>query len=250
MRPKVLNSKSFVLGGFAGYIPGTARQRGAYVAVSGVSAPALPRLTAAARATRRLVAHGHRSGTGRGRRAGRPVWPAASLVALSLGLIGLTACAPPNSPAGSGDGGVTVGSPTATGTASAVAAPIDVALTDTKGLDGSMALTPFATTAPAGDVTFNVKNLGTVDHEMIVLKTDTPFDQIPVADSGDPPAPVTTGADKVDEANNIGETGDPNLKPGDTRTFTIKNLAPGHYVFVCNLAKHYGLGMRAAFTVS
>ncbi len=134
--------------------------------------------------------------------------------------------------------------------AAAAAAPIDVALTDTKGLDAPMALTPFASTAPAGDVTFAVKNLGTIDHEMIVLKTDTPFDQIPVADSGDPPAPVTSGADKVDEADNVGETGDPDLTPGTTRTFTIKALAAGHYVLVCNLAKHYGLGMRAAFTVT
>ena len=30
---------------------------------------------------------------------------------------------------------------------------------------------------PAGDVTFVVKNAGTIEHEMIVLKTDTPFDQ-------------------------------------------------------------------------
>jgi uncharacterized cupredoxin-like copper-binding protein len=160
-------------------------------------------------------------------------------------LLVATACAPPNSPSGAGDGGVAV-TPPAAATASG---PIDVALTDAKGFNGPMAVTPFASSASAGDVTFNVKNLGTVDHELIVLKTDTPFDQIPIADSGDPPAPVTTGADKVDEANNVGETGDPNLKPGDTRTFTIKGLAAGSYVLVCNLAKHYGLGMRAAFTV-
>ncbi len=128
--------------------------------------------------------------------------------------------------------------------------PVAVTVSDTKGLNGPMTLTPATTTAPAGDVTFAVKNTGTIDHEMIVLKTDTPFDQIPVADSGDPPAPVTSGADKVDEADNVGETGDPDLTPGTTRTFTIKALAAGHYVLVCNLAKHYGLGMRAAFTVT
>ena len=37
----------------------------------------------------------------------------------------------------------------------------------------------------------------------------------------------------------------PNLKPGDTRTFTIKNMTAGNYVIVCNLAGHYGKGMRA-----
>ena len=51
------------------------------------------------------------------------------------------------------------------------------------------------------------------------------------------------------EDTNIGETGDPNLKPGDTRTFTIKNMTAGNYVIVCNLAGHYQIGMGAPFTV-
>ena len=113
-----------------------------------------------------------------------------------------------------------------------------------------MTLVPAINTAPAGDVTFIVKNTGTIEHEMVVLKTDTPFDKIPIADSGDPPVPVTSGADKIDEADNVAETGDPNLQPGDTRTFTATGLTPGHYVLVCNIAKHYGLGMRATFTVT
>jgi len=166
---------------------------------------------------------------------------------LAFGALLTVACAPPNGPAGSNDGGVSI---TTVASASSVAAPIDVALTDTKGLDGPMAITAFAATAPAGDVTFVVKNLGTIEHEMLVLKTDTPFDKIPIADSGDPPVPVTSGADKIDEADNIAETGNPNLQPGDTRTFVAAGLTPGHYVLVCNLAKHYGLGMRAAFTVT
>jgi uncharacterized cupredoxin-like copper-binding protein len=121
---------------------------------------------------------------------------------------------------------------------------------DTKGLNGPMTLVSAVDSAPAGDVTFVVKNTGTIEHEMVVLKTDTPFDKIPIADSGDPPAPVTSGADKIDEADNVAETGDPNLQPGDTRTFTATGLTPGQYVLVCNIAKHYGLGMRVAFTVT
>jgi uncharacterized cupredoxin-like copper-binding protein len=61
---------------------------------------------------------------------------------------------------------------------------------------------------------------------------------------------VTSGANKVSETNKLGETGDPNLKPGDTRTFTIKNMAAGSYALVCNIALHYGKGMRGAFTVT
>lgn len=118
---------------------------------------------------------------------------------------------------------------------------VNIAVSDTKGTDGPMTLVPDVTSAKAGDVTFTVKNTGTVDHEVVVLKTDTPFDQLKVG---------ATEADKVDEAASVGETGDPALKPGETRSFTLKGLAAGNYVLVCNIAKHYGLGMRAAFTIS
>jgi uncharacterized cupredoxin-like copper-binding protein len=155
-------------------------------------------------------------------------------------------CAAPTAAPGAGDGGVSVGA--AETVVVNGAAPVDVVLSDS-GPSGPMSLVPFDSSAPAGNVTFRVKNLGTMEHEMIVLKTDTPFDQLPVADAGDPPAPVTSGANKVDEANNVGETGDPNLQPGETRTFTVK-LDPGKYVLVCNLAGHYQMGMRASFTVT
>lgn len=106
------------------------------------------------------------------------------------------------------------------------------------------------TTAPEGDVTFVVENAGTMEHEMIVLQTDTPADQLAVTDAGDPPVPVTTGANKVDEDTNVGETGAPNLNVGETRTFVITDMAPGHYVLICNLAGHYKNGMRTDFTVT
>ena len=55
-----------------------------------------------------------------------------------------------------------------------------------------------------------------------------------------------TGANKVSEDANVGETGDPDLEPGGTRTFTIKHMTAGNYVVVCNIAGHYAMGMRAA----
>jgi len=126
---------------------------------------------------------------------------------------------------------------------------VNVALGDAQGLGGPMTLTASPATAPPGDVTFVVKNNGTIDHEAVVLKTNVAYDKLPITYGGDPPAPVKTGADKVNEDTNIGETGDPNLKPGDTRTFTIKNMTAGDYAIVCNIAKHYGKGMRAPFTI-
>jgi uncharacterized cupredoxin-like copper-binding protein len=105
-------------------------------------------------------------------------------------------------------------------------------------------------TVAAGDITFEVVNGGTMVHEMLVLKTDTPADQLPVTDAGDPPVPVATGADKVSEDDSIGETGAPDMEPGTTRTFTINDMAPGHYVLVCNIAGHYAKGMWADLTVT
>src|SRR5215208_6828256 len=36
------------------------------------------------------------------------------------------------------------------------------------------------TTVPAGDVTFNVKNTGAIEHEFVVIDTDTQADALPV----------------------------------------------------------------------
>jgi uncharacterized cupredoxin-like copper-binding protein len=118
---------------------------------------------------------------------------------------------------------------------------VAVTVSDTKGTDAPMTLVASPVSATAGDVTFTVKNTGTIDHEVVVLKTDTAVDQLKVGD---------TEADKVDESTSVGETGDPALKPGETRTFTVTGMGAANYVLVCNIAKHYGLGMRSAFKVS
>jgi uncharacterized cupredoxin-like copper-binding protein len=126
---------------------------------------------------------------------------------------------------------------------------VKVRLGDSGGASGRMTLTVAPASAPAGDVTFVVKNAGSMVHEAVVLQTDVPFDKLPVTDAGDPPVPVASGGNKVSEDHNVGETGDPDLEPGGTRTFTIKHMVAGKYVIVCNLAGHYTAGMRAALTI-
>ncbi|HEX3087938.1 MAG TPA: sulfocyanin-like copper-binding protein [Ilumatobacteraceae bacterium] len=126
---------------------------------------------------------------------------------------------------------------------------VHVSITDHTAVNLPMNFVIDKSTAPAGDVTFVVKNDGTIAHELVVLQTDTASGQIPVDAAGDPPAPVATGANKILEDNNVGETGEPDVAKGDTRTFTIKDMKPGHYVLVCNLAAHYQMGLRADFTV-
>jgi uncharacterized cupredoxin-like copper-binding protein len=127
---------------------------------------------------------------------------------------------------------------------------VQVTVSDKAGISGPMTMVASPASMPAGDITFVVKNTGTIVHEMIVVKTNVAFDKIPVTDAGDPPAPAASGANKISETNNVGETGDPDLKPGATRTFTIKNMTAGQYALVCNIADHYSKGMRAPFTVT
>ena len=103
------------------------------------------------------------------------------------------------------------------------------------------AVTPSGTPG-SGSVTFTVTNGGTIPREFVVLKTDTSAADIPLGKfEGEP--------DRINEdtaGTNVGETGD--MQPGTTKTLTI-DLAPGHYVFLCNLPGHYQSGMHVDVTV-
>jgi uncharacterized cupredoxin-like copper-binding protein len=90
-------------------------------------------------------------------------------------------------------------------------------------------------TASAGKVTFNVKNTGDMEHEMIIIKTSTAASKLKVA-----------GNNRVSEKGSVGEVED--LAAGKTKKLTL-NLKKGHYVLLCNIPGHYKGGMRADFTV-
>jgi uncharacterized cupredoxin-like copper-binding protein len=123
-------------------------------------------------------------------------------------------------------GGVTA--PTDTGT------PVAVEAGDTS--ETEQYLTPAPDTVAAGPTTFTLTNAGNREHEMVVLKTDTPFDQLEINSEG-----------KVSEDDSVGEV--PETPEGESGSFTV-DLEPGAYVLVCNIADHYEQGMRAAFTVT
>ena len=92
---------------------------------------------------------------------------------------------------------------------------------------------PSAIQAPAGRVSFNVRNTGTIPHEFVVLQTDKPAGSL------------LNGA-RADETGNVGESGD--LAPGAAKTLSVK-LKAGHYALVCNLPGHYSAGQHIDFTV-
>ena len=170
------------------------------------------------------------------------------VVALAL-VVALTGCS--SSSKSSSSTSSAAGVSVTTATTMAPSKTINVVVGDTKGLNGPMTLTATPNVGLAGDVTFIVKNTGTIEHEVIVLKlaAGQTADKLPVVDAGDPPASVATGADKVDETSSVGETGGENLKPGESRTFVVTGMTAGNYALVCNIAQHYQMGMYAPFTV-
>lgn len=90
----------------------------------------------------------------------------------------------------------------------------------------------------AGRVDFQVRNEGTVAHELVVVRTDLPPDLLPVVggvvDPTDPRVMVVAATEAIG--------------PGASSGFGAE-LDPGSYVLICNLPAHYQAGMRTAFTV-
>jgi len=95
--------------------------------------------------------------------------------------------------------------------------------------------------APAGDVTFEVTNEAEQIHEFVVLQTDLAADALPTDDAGDVNEAGDPGIVLVNEIEDI--------EGGATPTLAV-TLEAGSYVLICNLPGHYGQGMFAAFSVA
>src|SRR5947208_14824402 len=78
----------------------------------------------------------------------------------------------------------------------------------------------------AGSIKIGVRNLGTMEHSFQVIKTDLAPDKLP-----------TDGASaKATEDGKVGEIA--SIPAGKSAAVTL-DLAPGKYVFICNVARHY-----------
>jgi uncharacterized cupredoxin-like copper-binding protein len=87
--------------------------------------------------------------------------------------------------------------------------------------------------APVGKVRFVVTNVGTMEHEFVVIKTVKPAGNLL----------------KGNEANETGAVGElDGVKPGNARVLVL-NLKRGHYALLCNLPGHYKTGQFADFYV-
>ena len=104
---------------------------------------------------------------------------------------------------------------------------------------------PDKMTVDEGNVTFTIHNVGRMDHEFIIIKTNLPVHDLPVNEKG---------LNEKKAGKLIGEIED--IPPGVTSEFTL-HMEPGRYVLFCNrveiedhkIISHYRMGMRVGFTV-
>ncbi len=92
----------------------------------------------------------------------------------------------------------------------------------------------------AGKTDLTIKDVGVAEHELLVFQSDKAPSAYPTDSAGDiieDGAGVTLLSD--------GE----NIAPGGTQTRSV-DLAPGTYLFVCNIPGHFKQGMFAVVTVA
>jgi len=96
-------------------------------------------------------------------------------------------------------------------------------------------------TITAGSVILEAANFGTIQHEILVFKSDLPSSSYPLDKDGN--------IIEDDPSINLLSDGD-NLDPGTTQTRTVDLTQPGSYLFVCNIPGHFKAGMYSPITVT
>jgi uncharacterized cupredoxin-like copper-binding protein len=90
-----------------------------------------------------------------------------------------------------------------------------------------------------GNVDFQIFNGSPSTHEFVLARSDLPANQLPLSSDG-----LRADEDKFDHVGEISEV--------DTQTNQdlVLHLAPGRYIFYCNLEGHYLGGMYGVLEVS
>jgi uncharacterized cupredoxin-like copper-binding protein len=93
----------------------------------------------------------------------------------------------------------------------------------------------------AGTVNLEAANFGTIQHELLVFKSDLPPSAYPLDKNGN----------IVEDGRGINLVSDgDNIDPGKTQTRTVDLTQPGSYLFVCNIPGHFKAGMFSELTVT
>ncbi len=97
-------------------------------------------------------------------------------------------------------------------------------------------VTPSVAGVREGKVAFEVRNNGTMPHQLLVIKNDLPPEMMPVAN----------GSIALSQVNVVRSV--EAAAAGSTSELSF-DATPGKYVLVCNVPGHYQQGMAAAFLV-
>jgi uncharacterized cupredoxin-like copper-binding protein len=108
----------------------------------------------------------------------------------------------------------------------------DAATSDTVRLT-DFKVTPAKKAVPHGRVTFTVANAAGMEHELVVIRTNTKAAKLKVSGG---------------KASEKGAVGEVELAGHKTKRLTL-NLKKGHYALICNVSGHYMAGMHADLTV-
>jgi uncharacterized cupredoxin-like copper-binding protein len=93
----------------------------------------------------------------------------------------------------------------------------------------------------AGQRNFAITNIGTIQHELLVFKSDLAPSTYPVDGKGN----------IIEDGPGITLVSDgDNIDPGKTQTRTVDLTQPGTYLFVCNIPGHFKAGMFSVVTVT
>lgn len=107
------------------------------------------------------------------------------------------------------------------------------------------------TAVPAGTVTFETRNEGAVEHELLVVRTDLEPEKLPLGLEG--PAVDLAGEVVLGKAHSHhapdGTGPGRHVAAGRSRAESVV-LEPGRYVLLCSLPGHYQAGQRAALVVT
>jgi hypothetical protein len=103
-------------------------------------------------------------------------------------------------------------------------------------------------TVPKGPIEFTIKNNGQKQHDLVILRTNIPPDQLPTKSDGS----VNTDAADITLEHTVDA-----IDSGDTTGRTY-DMQPGTYALISNLVDdnngaktaQYGQGMRTGFTVT
>lgn len=173
-----------------------------------------------------------------------------SIGALAVGSMGLSACGEDSSEADAGPAEAPSSAATTGGSAATTPPPAPApvrATTIRMGAPAEFSMTPAPATVSAGTATFTIVNDGTIEHEVVVMRTDKDSGALPTTATG---AAVETGvvaplAKKGAEPGHHGT----HVHVGK-RTKTTIRLPQGRYALVCNLPGHYAAGMHANLVVN